>query len=87
MLMMTPALWVKSTRRVPLRLPLLFRRENSGAARAERQARLERALTEGLRTVADVLKRTAEVIEKRRLSREGFEAQKTFLERTGNKPR
>lgn len=65
-----------------MRLPLLFRRENSSAARRERQAKLERALTEGLRRLSDVLKSTADLIEARRLERRGYEQQERFLERT-----
>ncbi|MER2566545.1 MAG: hypothetical protein ABTQ32_37835 [Myxococcaceae bacterium] len=65
-----------------MRLPLLFRRENSTAARAERQERLERAVTDGLRKLAGVLKEAADLIEKQRLSRQGYETKKDFLQRT-----
>lgn len=64
-----------------MRLPLLFRRENSAAAKAERQARLERAVTEGLRTLASVLQEAANLIEKQRLSRQGYETKRDYLER------
>ncbi len=65
-----------------MRLPLLFRRENSSAARRERQAKVERALTDGLRRLSDVLKTAADVIEARRLERRGYESQEQFLERS-----
>ncbi len=68
-----------------MRLPLLFRRENSATARAERQARLERAVTDGLRRFADVLKQAADLIEKQRLSRQGYETKKDYLQRTDEK--
>jgi hypothetical protein len=68
-----------------MRLPLLFRRENSAAAKAERQARLERAVTEGLRKLADVLKEAADLIEKQRLSRQGYETKRDYLERSDPK--
>lgn len=75
-------------RRVParrMRLPLLFRRENSTAAQAERQERLERAVTDGLRKLAGVLKEAADLIEKQRLARQGYETKKDFLQRTDPK--
>lgn len=68
-----------------MRLPLLFRRENSATARAERQARLERAVTDGLRKLAGVLKEAADLIEKQRLSRQGYETKKDYLQRTDQK--
>ncbi|MEW6430824.1 MAG: hypothetical protein AB1730_04890 [Myxococcota bacterium] len=70
-----------------MRLPLLFRRENSSAARRERQAQLERAVTEGLRRLSDLLKTVADQIEARRLERRGYEQQDRFLERTDKAPR
>lgn len=70
-----------------MRLPLLFRRENSSAARRERQAQLERAVTEGLRRLSDLLKTAADQIEARRLEKRGFEQQERFLERTDKDPR
>lgn len=70
-----------------MRLPLLFRRENSAAAKAERQARVERAVTEGLRRLAGVLQQAADLVEKQRLEREGYESQKSFLERTDSTKR
>ncbi|MBL8922985.1 MAG: hypothetical protein JNJ54_29315 [Myxococcaceae bacterium] len=68
-----------------MRLPLLFRRENSAAAKAERQARLERALTEGLRKLATALTDAANLIEKQRLSREGYQTKQDFLTRSDPK--
>jgi uncharacterized Zn finger protein len=70
-----------------MRLPLLFRRENSSAARRERQARLERALTDGLRRLSEVLRTMADLIESRRLERRGYEPQERFLERIDRKSR
>lgn len=68
-----------------MRLPLLFRRENSTAAQAERQARLERVVTDGLRRLAVVLSDLANHVERQRLEREGYETKKQFLERTETK--
>ncbi|MEW5742893.1 MAG: hypothetical protein AB1938_28515 [Myxococcota bacterium] len=65
-----------------MRLPLLFRRENSSAARREREAQLERALTDGLRRLADLLKQAADQIEARRLEKRGYHQQERFLERS-----
>ncbi|MDX2010193.1 MAG: hypothetical protein SFW67_08390 [Myxococcaceae bacterium] len=64
-----------------MRLPQLFRRENSSAARRERQAQVERAITDGLRRLSDVLKQAADLIEKQRLSRSGYETKQDFLQR------
>lgn len=68
-----------------MRLPSLFRRENSDAARRDRQEALERSVVEGLRRFSDVLRHAAEVLEARRLARGGYERPHAFLERT--KPR
>ena len=65
-----------------MRLPPLFRRENSSAARREREDRMQKALSEGLRTMATMLSRAAQFVEERRLERAGFEKQERFLERT-----
>lgn len=65
-----------------MRLPPLFSRENSPAARREREAQLERRLTNGLRRLSEVLRLMADRIEARRLERRGFETQERFLERT-----
>lgn len=74
-----------------MRLPLLFRRENSSAAQRERVDQVERALTEGLRRLSAIFKQAADVIEARRLERGGYEQQERFLERAkkdvGEKPR
>ncbi|MCA2977171.1 MAG: hypothetical protein INH41_21260 [Myxococcaceae bacterium] len=64
-----------------MRLPLLFRRENSSAARRERQAQLERAVTQGLRRLSHVLERAADLIEKQRLARSGYETKQAYLQR------
>ena len=65
-----------------MRLPKLFGRENSDAAKRERQDRAERIVTEGLRTLADLMSALADRIEERRLARSGYEEQGKFLERT-----
>jgi hypothetical protein len=65
-----------------MRLPLLFRRENSSAARRERQAQLERALTDVLRRLGDLFRQAADRIEARRLEKSGYAPQERFLERT-----
>jgi hypothetical protein len=64
-----------------MRLPQLFRRENSSAARRERQAHLERAMTQGLRRLSHVLGRAADLIEKQRLARSGYETKQDYLQR------
>jgi hypothetical protein len=69
-----------------MRLPQLFRRENSSAAKRERQEQLERAVTDGLRRLSQVLKQAADLIEKQRLSRSGYETKQDFLQRL-NKPK
>ncbi len=66
-----------------MRLPPLFRRENSDAARREREEAMERVVTQGLRTLADLLKKMADLIEQRRLERAGYkQPPEQFLERT-----
>lgn len=65
-----------------MRLPSLFRRENSDAARRDRQEALERAVVQSLRRFSDVLRHAAEVLEARRLARGGYERPQAFLERT-----
>ena len=66
-----------------MRFPLLklLRRENSSAARRERQDQLERLLTEGLRTLSGMLKGAADNLERQRLERSGHEPQDKFLKR------
>ncbi|MFZ5440607.1 MAG: hypothetical protein ACOZQL_11400 [Myxococcota bacterium] len=64
---------------MPLRF---FRKENSSAARREREEQIEKALAHGFRYLADILKRSADLIEARRLERGGYEKQEKFLERT-----
>jgi hypothetical protein len=68
-----------------MRLPLLFRRENSTAAKVERQERLERAVTEGLRRLSAALKEAADLIEKQRLARKGYETKRDFLQHSDDK--
>jgi hypothetical protein len=69
---------------MPLRL---FRRENSSAAQKEREERIERAVVEGFRTLADFLKVAADAIEAKRLEKRGFDKQEKFLERSDRKRR
>lgn len=64
---------------MPLRI---FRTENSSAAAREREEKVERALVTGFRFFADLLKKSADIIEARRLERGGYEKQEKFLERT-----
>ena len=68
-----------------MRFPVLFPRENSAAARRERVAKVERVLTDSLRTMAAMISKLADTIEKQRLSRSGHEQQGTFLERLDKK--
>ena len=70
-----------------MRFPLLkfFKRENSTAARRERQEQLERLFTEGLRTVSTLLTKAADNLEKQRLERSGYETQGKFLKRHDDK--
>lgn len=63
---------------MPLRF---FRKENSSAARREREEQIEKALANGLRVLSDLFKKSAEVIEARRLERGGYEKQEKYLER------
>ena len=64
---------------MPLRI---FRKENSVPARREREEQVERALVQGFRSLADLLKKAADLIEAKRLERHGFDKQEKFLERT-----
>lgn len=64
---------------MPLRF---FRKENSSVARREREEQLERALVKGFRSLSDLLKKAADLIEAQRLERGGYEKQEKFLERT-----
>ena len=70
-----------------MRLPLPFRRENSSAAQREREAAVEKVVTEGLRSLATLLQSLAGHIEKRRLERDGYEKQDTYLERANQPPK
>ena len=65
-----------------MRLPSPFRKENSSAARLEREEQLQKAVSEGLRTLGLMLSRAADFIEKKRLERQGYDKQGRFLERT-----
>jgi hypothetical protein len=65
----------------------LFRKENNAAAQRERRERLERRVAEGFRQLALVFQKAAEVVEARRLERNGYESQEKFLERTDRRRR
>ena len=72
-----------------MRFPLLklFKRENTSAARRERQDQLERLFSQSLRTLSTLLKAAADEIETKRLTRSGYEKQEKFLKRhDGPKP-
>jgi hypothetical protein len=64
-----------------MKFPLFFRREQSDAARRERQEQLERRLTQGLRAMSTLLQKLADNLEAQRLHRSGHEEQDRFLER------
>lgn len=68
-----------------MRLPFLVRRENNAAAQRERTDQVEKAVTESLRKLAKLVTQTADLIEKRRLERKGYEAPETFLQRAPKK--
>lgn len=68
-----------------MRLPQLFNREKSSAARRERQDELDRVLTEGLRVLSKLFGTMADKVERQRLERKGFESQGAFLERHDSK--
>ncbi len=60
----------------------LPRREMSEAARRERLAAFERRLAESFRTLAMLFSKAAEVVEQRRLERQGIHQPDRFLERS-----
>ena len=66
-----------------MRFPLLklLRRENSGAAKRERQEEIERMFTQSLRALSTLLKSAADNLERKRLERSGYEPQDKFLKR------
>ena len=66
-----------------MRFPLLklLTRENSTAAKRERQDQLERMFTESLRALSTLLKSAADSLERKRLERSGYEPQDKFLKR------
>ncbi len=64
-----------------MKLPALFNREKSTAARRERQAEVERLLTDGLRTLSGLFNVLADRLEKQRLERDGYEKPGSFLKR------
>ena len=65
-----------------MNLPNPFKREQSAAARRERSAQVEKAVTTSLRTLATAFTRLADVIERRRLARAGYKEPERYLERT-----
>lgn len=58
-----------------------LRRESSTVAQRERQDRVERLLTDGLRTLSQLLGMLADRVEKQRLERAGYEGTGTYLRR------
>lgn len=68
---------------MPLRF---FKKENTTAAQRERQEQVEKALARGFRALAEILEKSAQLIEARRLERGGYEKQEKFLERTTPPP-
>lgn len=69
---------------MPLRF---FRKENSSPARREREEQIERAVVDGFRKLSEMLKKTADFIEAKRLERGGYDKQEKFLERTAQEPK
>lgn len=69
---------------MPLRF---FSKENSSVARREREEQIQRALVQGFRSLSDILKKAADLIEAERLQKRGYEKQETFLERTPPDPK
>jgi hypothetical protein len=71
-----------------MKSPLSFfrrAREDSDAARSERQSERERRLTQGLRALSGLLLKLADNLEAQRLARGGYDAQGKFLERSPDK--
>ena len=64
----------------------LFRRESNQAARLERIDRAERRAAAGFRRLADLFRRAAELIEARRLERNGYQPPGRFLDRSDKPP-
>ena len=63
-----------------MKLPSLFNRKKTAIAnKAQNQS--EKMLADLFRTLGDICTRLADVIEKQRLEREGYEKQDKFLER------
>ena len=62
------------------------REESSDSAQRERVEKLERNVTESLRSFAAVLTQVANLIEQRRLMRSGYAQTDRFLERSEGAP-
>ncbi len=65
-----------------MRLRLPFQKENSSVAKREREEQLQKAVSDGLRSLSQLFQRAADFIEKTRLERRGYEKQGVFLERS-----
>lgn len=65
-----------------MRLRLPFQKENSSVAKREREEQLQKAVSEGLRSLSQLFQRAADFIEKTRLERQGYDKQGVFLERS-----
>jgi hypothetical protein len=59
----------------------LFRKDTSDAAQRERADRLERSIADGFRRLSQLFTKAAELIESRRLERNGYVKPEKFLER------
>ena len=62
------------------------RKESTDSAQRERVEKLERNVTESLRTFAAMLTQVANLIERRRLMRSGYAQTDRFLERSDKVP-
>lgn len=65
----------------------LFRRDNSTAAQRERADQIERRVVEGFRQLSSLFTKAAELIEARRLERNGYDKPEKFLERADRRRR
>jgi hypothetical protein len=68
-----------------MKLPALFRRENSNAALRERQDQVEKMFARSLRGLGTLLGKLADVVDNQRLKKNGFGPQEKFLERLDRK--
>lgn len=64
-----------------MRLPLPFRKENTSAARRERDEQLQKSLIGVLRRLSELLEKAAIRMEAQRLKRQGYAEQGQYLVR------